>query len=72
MKGGMPMFGQMIEALWAGFKIGIQAFLSVLPLYNQLSGLKTEIIAAAIGIPAVVLTIAGIAWKIVKFIGKHS
>ena len=65
------MIGQMLEAIWAGFKVGIHAFLSVLPFYQQLSDLKTQIIAAAIGVPVIVITIAGILIKIFKFGSKH-
>ena len=65
------MIGQMLEAIWAGFKVGIHAFLSVLPFYQQLSDLKTEIIAAAIGVPVILITIAGILLKVFKFGAKH-
>ena len=34
------------------------AFLKLLPIYDQLSGLKEEIIATAIGVPTIVITLA--------------
>lgn len=66
------MIGQMLEAIWAGFKIGIHAFLSALPFYQQLSDFKTEIIAAAIGVPVILLTIGGAVFAAVKFLRKHA
>ena len=66
------MIGQMLEAIWAGFKVGIHAFLSVLPFYQQLSDLKTEIIAAAIGVPTILLSIGGIVLTVIKFLRKHA
>lgn len=65
------MFVQIIEALWAGVKVGFHAIFSIFPLYEQLSGIKTEIIAAALGIPVIVLTIIGILIKVVKVVVKH-
>lgn len=54
------MIGQMLESIWAGFKVGIDAFLSLLPFYQQISDFKTQLIAAAIGVPEIILSIAGI------------
>ena len=64
------IIGQILEALWAGIKVGFHAFFSVLPIYNQLSDFKTQMIALAIGVPAAFITIAGIAIKVFKFINK--
>lgn len=66
------MIGQMLEAIWAGFKVGIHTFLSVLSFYQQLSDFKTEIIAAAIGVPAILLLIGGIGLAVIKFLRKHA
>ena len=54
------MIGQMLETFLTGFKVGIDVFLSLLPFYQQLSDFKTQIIAAAIGVPEIILSITGI------------
>ena len=53
-------FADLIECLLAGVGTGIYAFVKVLPIYEQLSGLKDEIISAVTGIPVIVLTIIGL------------
>ena len=62
---------QIIQAIWAGMKIGFQAFFSVLPLYNELSSLKDQLIASALGIPVIVIGTLGIIIAIVKFVLKR-
>lgn len=64
------IIGQILEALWAGIKVGFHAFFSVLPIYNQLSDFKTQMIALALGVPTVLITIVGIAIKIFKFANR--
>ena len=64
------IIGQILEALWAGIKVGFHAFFSVLPFYNQLSDFKTQMIALALGVPTVLITIVGIAIKIFKFANR--
>ena len=39
---------------------GIYVFVKAIPIYEQLSGLKDEIISAVTGIPVIVLTIIGL------------
>ena len=51
------MINQILECLFAGMRIGFQAFLSVLPFYNQLSGLKEQIIAWSLGISVTVISL---------------
>ena len=62
----------MAEYLFTGIWAGISAVLKVLPLYEQLSGLKEEIIAAGLGVPTIIVsivfaipTIIGLSIKIV-------
>ena len=64
--------GEFIEYLFTGIWAGISAVLKVLPLYEQLSGLKEEIIAAGLGVPTIIVsivfaipTIVGLSVKIV-------
>ena len=64
----MTIIGQMLQAIWAGMKVGFQAFFSMIPIYQQLSDFKTQLIAAAIGVPVIVLTIGGIVIKVIKFL----
>jgi len=50
--------------VWAMLK----AFLSLLPIYEQISGLQDQIMAAALGIPVVVISIGGTIFAIGKFL----
>ena len=52
------VIGEFIEYLFTGIWAGISAVLKVLSLYEQLSGLKEEIIAAGFGVPAIIVSIA--------------
>ena len=64
-------FVDLIKCLLAGVGTGIYAFVKALPIYEQLSGLKDEIISAVTGIPVIVLTIIGLmplAIKIYRFV----
>lgn len=65
------MFVQIIETLWAGVKVGFHAIFSVFPLYEQLSSIKTEILAVVLGIPVIVLTIIEILINLVKVVARH-
>ena len=53
---------------------GIVAFAKVLFSFEQISGIKEEIIAAAFGVPTIVLTLIGLTplfLKIYRFIAEH-
>ena len=52
----MKMLLEILKCLFAGIGVGINAFLSVLPIYNQLNDLKEQLIAAALGVPAIVVS----------------
>lgn len=65
----MKILLEILKCLFAGIGIGINAFLSVFPIYNQLNNIKEQLIAAALGVPVVVVSIALLiptAWKIIK------
>ncbi|MBR0439680.1 MAG: hypothetical protein IJK27_02870 [Bacilli bacterium] len=64
------IIGQILEALWTGIKVGFHAFFSVLPIYNQLSDFKTQMIALALGVPTILIAIGGIAIKVFKFVNR--
>ena len=53
--------------VWAMLK----AFLSLLPIYEQISGLQDQIMAAALGIPVVVISVGGILFSIGKFVWRR-
>lgn len=59
---------EIISTFISGFIVGIKAFVSCIPIYQTLSGLKTEIIAIALGIPTIILTLGSIVYKIIKFL----
>ena len=64
-------FWQAIEIIGRTIWAFVEALFSLFPIYQQLSDLKTQIIAAAIGVPVIVVTIAGILIKVFKFGSKH-
>ncbi len=55
-----------IQLLFAGIKVGFQAFFSVLFLYQQISDLKTTIIAVTLGVPTIAVTIISFVVGIVR------
>ena len=65
-------FWQMVEALWSGIKLGIHAVLSVLPIYQQLSGFEDHIWAVIFGVPVIVVSIIGTILGIAKNIWKKN
>lgn len=64
------MIIEMLKCLFAGIGVGIDAFLKVLPIYNQINGIKEHLISAALGIPAIIVSIVFLVPTIVKFIRK--
>ena len=65
-------FWQAIEIIGRTIWAFVEALFSLFPVYQQLSDLKTQIIAAAIGVPVIVVTLIGIGIKVGKFVIKHS
>ena len=63
---------QAIEIIGRTIWAFVEALFSLFPVYQQLSDLKTQIIAAAIGVPVIVVTLIGIGIKVGKFVIKHS
>lgn len=62
---------QIIEVIGSTVWAMLKAFLSLLPVYNQLSGLQDQIIAAAIGLPVVVVSVGGMLFAIGKFAWRN-
>lgn len=63
---------QILEIFGRTFLAFGEALLSLFPVYQELSGLQDQIIAAAIGVPVIVITLIGVGIKIGKFVIKHS
>ena len=63
---------QILEALWAGVKIGFHTFFSVLPFYEQLSSIPEQMWAAILGVPVFVISAIGIGIKVFKFVKNHA
>lgn len=55
------------STVWAVLK----AFLSLLPVFDQINGLQDQIVAAAIGVPVFVISIGGTLFAICKFIWRR-
>lgn len=49
----------------------LNAFLSLLPIFDQINGLQDQIVAAAIGVPVFVVSIGGTLFTIAKFIWRR-
>ena len=47
-----------IQSLISGMFVGFYAFFKALPIYEQLSSIKEQLISAVTGIPAVIISIA--------------
>lgn len=60
----------MSKCLFAGIGVGIDAFLNVLPIYNQLSGIEEQLISAALGLPTIIVSIVFLVLTIVRIIRK--
>lgn len=66
----LKIIGDTIWYILSGMGVGFMAFLKALPIFNELGNIKEEIVACAIGVPAVVISIAFMVPSIIKFIKK--
>ena len=57
---------EFIKYIGMGFVSGIDILLKLIPVYNELSGLKEEIIALIIGVPAFVISIIVFVIKVIR------
>ena len=48
---------EIIKTIFLGIKLGIEAFLTVLPIYDSLANLPVEIFSIISGIPEWIITI---------------
>lgn len=46
----------MLKCIFAGMSIGFEAFLKVLPIFNQLNDIKEQLIANLFGTPVVIIS----------------
>ena len=58
----------MFNCLFSGMMVGFDAVLRLLPLYEQLSGIKEQLIAACLGVPTIVVSVVLFVPTIVKII----
>ena len=56
------------STVWAVLK----AFLSLLPIFDQINGLQDQIVAAALGVPVFVISIGGTLFAVGKFIWRRA
>lgn len=64
------MIGVMLKCIFAGMSIGFEAFLKVLPIFNQLNGIKEQLIANMFGVPAAIISILFFIPTVIKIISK--
>ena len=57
---------EIIKCLLSGICVGFKGFLSALPIYQVLSDLKEQIIASALGVPVLVVSIILLMPAIIK------
>ena len=62
---------QAIEIIGRTIWAFVEALFSLFPVYQELSGLQDQIIAAAIGVPVAVVSIGGIILSIGRFIWRR-
>lgn len=60
------MLIEMIKTLLMGVGVGINAFVKAIPLYEQISGIKEELIANVFGIVPIVVPIVTLIPLIIK------
>lgn len=65
-------FWQAIQIIGSTILAMLKALLSLLPVFNEISGLQDQIMAAALGVPVAVITVAGILIKIGRTILKRA
>lgn len=64
------MFIEMIKCVFAGICVGFEAFLKVLPLYEQINDIKEQLISSALGIPVVIVSIIFLIPTIIRIAKK--
>lgn len=65
-------FWQIIQIIGSFIWAMLKALLSLLPVFNEISGLQDQIMAAALGVPVAVVAVVGVLIKIGKTILKRA
>ena len=69
----MPqLISQLLQIFSGVFSVFLRLVLSMFPFYQQVDGLQTEFIAAAIGVPVIVVTAVLITIKVLKYFLKRT
>lgn len=67
----MTAFIQIIQALFAGFGLGIYAIWNGIKLFLSLNATRNTIIAAILGVPVAVVVVGLGIYKLIKFLVKR-
>lgn len=67
----MTAFIQIIQALFAGFGLGIYAIWNGIKLFLSLNAIRNTIIAAILGVPVAVVVVGLGIYKLIKFLVKR-
>lgn len=72
MQGGKPMWlWQVIQVIGSTIWLTLKALFSLLPVFDEINSLPDQIMAAALGIPVIVISVGGTLLAIGKFAWKH-
>ena len=63
---------EFLKIMWQTIVTVLRAFLSLIPTYQKLSNLQTEILAAIFGVSFAVMSTIITTISVFKFIRKHS
>ena len=67
----LTVIWQVIEVIGSTIWAVLKAFLSLLPIYEQISGLQDQMMAAFLGVPVAVVSIGGTLFAIGKFVWRR-
>ena len=67
----MTAFIQIIQALFAGYGLGIYAIWNGIKLFLSLNAIRNTIIAAILGVPVAVVVVGLGIYKLIKFLVKR-
>ena len=72
MQGGKPMLiWQIIQVIGSTIWLILKTLFSLLPVFDEINSLPDQMMAAALGIPVVVISVGGTLFAIGKFVWKH-
>lgn len=62
---------QVIQVIGSTIWLTLKALFSLLPVFDEINSLPDQIMAAALGIPVIVISVGSILFAIGKFVWKH-